>query len=140
VAELPVEHAVVSRWLRRILVSKDVETRKNLRSTSVYVQNLGPDCRRAYGRHIEFEHGLGDFARDFDAGRYPELLAYRRASPVARLPAWRAEAPLRDPAELIASVRRGLSCAGGWLRMIRLPGGAEPLTATRVTAGPLPPQ
>jgi len=65
----------------RILVSKDVETRKNLRSTSVYVQNLGPDCRRAYGRHIEFEHGLGDFARDFDADRYPELLAYRRASP-----------------------------------------------------------
>jgi len=35
------------------------------------------DYRRAYGRHIEFEHGLGDFARDFDAGRYPGLLAYR---------------------------------------------------------------
>jgi hypothetical protein len=35
------------------------------------------DYRRAYGRHIEFEHGLGDFARDFDAGRYPELLACR---------------------------------------------------------------
>ena len=33
------------------------------------------DYRRAYGRRIEFEHGLGDFARDFDAGRYPELLA-----------------------------------------------------------------
>jgi hypothetical protein len=31
--------------------------------------------RLAYGRRIEFEHGLGDFARDFDAGRYPELLA-----------------------------------------------------------------
>ena len=31
--------------------------------------------RRAYGRHIEFEHGLGDFARDFDAGRHPGLLA-----------------------------------------------------------------
>jgi hypothetical protein len=35
------------------------------------------DYRRAYGRHIEFEHGLGDFARDFDAGRYPGLLACR---------------------------------------------------------------
>ena len=35
------------------------------------------DYRRAYGRHIEFEHGLGAFARDFDAGRHPELLAYR---------------------------------------------------------------
>jgi hypothetical protein len=33
------------------------------------------DYRRAYGRHVDFEHGLGDFARDFDAGRYPELLA-----------------------------------------------------------------
>jgi hypothetical protein len=31
------------------------------------------DYRRAYGRQIEFEHGLGDFIRDFDAGRYPEL-------------------------------------------------------------------
>jgi hypothetical protein len=35
------------------------------------------DYRHAYGRHIEFEHGLGDFARDFDAGRYPGLLACR---------------------------------------------------------------
>jgi hypothetical protein len=35
------------------------------------------DYRRAYGRRIEFSHGLGDFARDFDAGRYPELLACR---------------------------------------------------------------
>ena len=33
------------------------------------------DYRRAYGRKIEFEHGLGDFVRDFDAGRYPGLLA-----------------------------------------------------------------
>jgi hypothetical protein len=33
------------------------------------------DYRRAYGRDIEFEHGLGNFARDFDAGRYPLLLA-----------------------------------------------------------------
>jgi hypothetical protein len=33
------------------------------------------DYRRAYGRRIEFEHGLGDFVRDFDAGRYPALLA-----------------------------------------------------------------
>jgi len=35
------------------------------------------DYRRAYGRHIEFEHGLGDFVRGFDGGRYPELLAER---------------------------------------------------------------
>jgi hypothetical protein len=35
------------------------------------------DYRRAYGRRIEFEHGLGDFVRDFDAGRYPGLLAGR---------------------------------------------------------------
>ena len=33
------------------------------------------DYRRAYGRGIEFEHGLGDFVRDFDAGRCPGLLA-----------------------------------------------------------------
>jgi hypothetical protein len=33
------------------------------------------DYRRAYGRRIEFEHGLGDFVRDFDAGRHPGLLA-----------------------------------------------------------------
>ncbi len=32
---------------------------------------------RAYGRGVEFEHGLGGFIRDFDAGRYPELLAGR---------------------------------------------------------------
>lgn len=32
---------------------------------------------RAYGRDVEFEHGLGSFIRDFDAGRYPELLAAR---------------------------------------------------------------
>jgi hypothetical protein len=38
------------------------------------------DYGRAYGRRIEFEHGLGDFVRDYDAGRYPGLLAteYRR--------------------------------------------------------------
>jgi hypothetical protein len=35
------------------------------------------DYERAYGRHLEFKHGLGDFARDFDAGRYPELFACR---------------------------------------------------------------
>jgi hypothetical protein len=33
------------------------------------------DYRRAYGRGIEFEHGLGDFVRDFDAERHPGLLA-----------------------------------------------------------------
>jgi hypothetical protein len=32
---------------------------------------------RAYGVNLEFEHGLGGFIRDFDAGRYPELLAAR---------------------------------------------------------------
>jgi hypothetical protein len=31
------------------------------------------DYRCAYGRSVEFEHGLGDFVRDFDAGRYPAL-------------------------------------------------------------------
>jgi hypothetical protein len=33
------------------------------------------DYERAYGRHVEFEHGLGGFVRDFDNGRYPWLLA-----------------------------------------------------------------
>ena len=32
------------------------------------------DYSHAYGRHIEFDHGLGDFVRDFDAGRHPGLL------------------------------------------------------------------
>jgi hypothetical protein len=35
------------------------------------------DYKRAYGRRFEFEHGLGDFIREFDAGRYPQLLAAR---------------------------------------------------------------
>jgi hypothetical protein len=35
------------------------------------------DYRRAYGRGIEFEHGLGDFVRAFDSGRFPELLDRR---------------------------------------------------------------
>jgi hypothetical protein len=35
------------------------------------------DYRRAYGRHIAFEHGLGGFVCDFDAGRYPELVTGR---------------------------------------------------------------
>ena len=33
------------------------------------------DYRRAYGRRFEFEHGLGDFIREFDAGNHPGLLA-----------------------------------------------------------------
>jgi hypothetical protein len=33
------------------------------------------DYRRAYGPDVEFDHGLGDFTREFDAGRYPELQA-----------------------------------------------------------------
>jgi hypothetical protein len=32
------------------------------------------DYTRAHGRGLEFEHGLGDFVRDFDAGRHPGLL------------------------------------------------------------------
>jgi hypothetical protein len=32
------------------------------------------DYQHAYGRHVEFEHGLGGFVRDFDGGRYPSLL------------------------------------------------------------------
>jgi len=35
------------------------------------------DYRRAYGRAVAFEHGLGGFICDFDAGRHPELLAFR---------------------------------------------------------------
>lgn len=33
------------------------------------------DYHRAYGKGVTIEHGLGDFIRDFDAGKYPELLA-----------------------------------------------------------------
>jgi hypothetical protein len=33
------------------------------------------DYRRAHGRGFSFEHGLGDFVRDFDGGRFPSLLA-----------------------------------------------------------------
>jgi hypothetical protein len=33
------------------------------------------DYRRAHGRGFSFEHGLGDFVRDFDGGRFPRLLA-----------------------------------------------------------------
>jgi hypothetical protein len=33
------------------------------------------DYRRAYGRGVQFEHGLGSFICDFDAGRHPGLLA-----------------------------------------------------------------
>jgi hypothetical protein len=32
------------------------------------------DYDRAYGRGITIEHGLANFIRDFDAGKYPELL------------------------------------------------------------------
>lgn len=35
------------------------------------------DYQRAQGRGIDFEHGLGDFVRGFDTGRYPELLDSR---------------------------------------------------------------
>jgi hypothetical protein len=33
------------------------------------------DYREAHGRGFSFEHGLGDFVRDFDAGRFPTLRA-----------------------------------------------------------------
>ena len=33
------------------------------------------DYRRAYGRGLSFEYGLVDFVREFDAGRYPDLVA-----------------------------------------------------------------
>jgi hypothetical protein len=42
------------------------------------------DYQRAYGRHFEFEHGLGDFVREFDAGTYPQLIAGRCVSPLSR--------------------------------------------------------
>jgi len=32
------------------------------------------DYHRAYGKGVTIEHGLTDFIRDFDAGKYPELL------------------------------------------------------------------
>jgi hypothetical protein len=35
------------------------------------------DYRQAHGRGFSFDHGLGDFVRDFDAGRFPNLLAAR---------------------------------------------------------------
>lgn len=33
------------------------------------------DYRQAHGRGFSFDHGLGDFVRDFDGGRFPSLLA-----------------------------------------------------------------
>jgi hypothetical protein len=33
------------------------------------------DYRQAHGRGFLFDHGLGDFVREFDAGRYPGLVA-----------------------------------------------------------------
>ena len=33
------------------------------------------DYRHAHGRGFLFDHGLGDFVREFDAGRYPGLVA-----------------------------------------------------------------
>jgi hypothetical protein len=35
------------------------------------------DYQYAFGRRIEFKHGLGDFIRAFDSGRYPDLLEPR---------------------------------------------------------------
>jgi hypothetical protein len=33
------------------------------------------DYHRAHGRGFSFDHELGDFVREFDAGRYPGLVA-----------------------------------------------------------------
>jgi hypothetical protein len=33
------------------------------------------DYRQAHGRGFAFDHGLGDFVREFDAGRHPGLVA-----------------------------------------------------------------
>jgi hypothetical protein len=33
------------------------------------------DYRQAHGRGFSFDHGLGDFVREFDTGRYPNLVA-----------------------------------------------------------------
>jgi hypothetical protein len=41
-------------------------------------QDLGVlvvDYRQAHGRGFSFDHLLGDFVREFDAGRYPGLVA-----------------------------------------------------------------
>jgi hypothetical protein len=35
------------------------------------------DYRQAHGRGFSIDHGLGDFVRDFDAGRFPSLVAAR---------------------------------------------------------------
>jgi hypothetical protein len=35
------------------------------------------DYRQAHGRGFSFDHGLGDFVREFDAGRFPSLVAPR---------------------------------------------------------------
>ena len=34
-------------------------------------------ANRAYGQGVSFEHGLGAFVRDYDAGRYPALVEPR---------------------------------------------------------------
>ena len=33
------------------------------------------DYRQAHGRGFSFDHVLGDFVREFDGGRYPDLVA-----------------------------------------------------------------
>jgi hypothetical protein len=33
------------------------------------------DYQQAHGRGFSFDHGLGDFVREFDAGRFPTLRA-----------------------------------------------------------------
>jgi hypothetical protein len=35
------------------------------------------DYRQAHGRGFSFDHGLGDFVRDFDSGRFPTLITDR---------------------------------------------------------------
>ncbi len=41
-------------------------------------QDLGVlmvDYRQAHGHGFSFDHGLRDFDREYDAGRYPDLVA-----------------------------------------------------------------
>jgi hypothetical protein len=65
------------------------------------------DYDRAYGKGITIEHGLADFIRDFDAGKYPELLertSYKRAGHKPSSP-WRPPEPILCSAPLFHAKR-----------------------------------
>jgi hypothetical protein len=69
------------------------------------------DYRRAYGRHNPYEHGLGDYAPDFDAGRYPGLLASPRASSEGSLFGWpESSEGLSDEGVLCGVPKFGSTC------------------------------